>query len=157
MDPLSSKAHQERAARPSSVLFLCNHNVIRSPMAEGLMRDLFGTTIYCDSAGVTAGEPDPFVTAVMAESGIDMSNHEPKELDDLDDTWFDLVISLSPQAHHVALSMVQVDSSDVIYWPAGDPTVVQGSREQRLEAYREVMNSIRKQLIERFGSPSENT
>jgi len=121
-------------------------------MAEHLMRQLSKSSIYCDSAGVSAGEPDPFVTAVMQELSIDLESHEPKKLEDLEDTWFDLIISLSPQAHHVALEMKYVEASDVLYWPAGDPTVVQGSRDQILGAYRDVRDGIDKQLHDRFKS-----
>jgi len=90
-------------------------------MAEGLMRDKFGSQIYCDSAGVKAGESDAFVMASMAELNIDMASHEPKKLDELDDTWFDLVITFSPQAHHIALEMQHVETSDVLYWPVWAP------------------------------------
>ena len=111
---------------------------------------MLGRQTYIDSAGVSAGEADGFVTSVMAEKDIDFSGHVPKALSDLEDTWFDVVITLSPQAHHVALSMEDVEAGDVIYWPAGDPTVVQGTREQRLSAYREVRDAIEKNLRDYF-------
>ena len=147
---ITSDVNLRRSRSPSSVLFLCNHNVIRSPMAEYLLRSLYGTDIYCDSAGVTAGRPDPFVSVVLEESGIDFGEFAPKSLDDLEDSWFDLVVTLSPQAHHIALSSPLLESGGVLYWAAGDPTVVHGSREQRLDAYREVRDLILSNLRDYF-------
>ena len=139
--------------KPSSILFLCNHNVIRSPMAERLMRNDYGLDYYVQSAGINNTTTDPFVTAVMAELDIDIANHVPKALENLDDTWFDLIITFSPTAHHKALLMEHIEATEIVYWPAADPTVVQGSRDQMLDAYRDVRNAIRKQLVERFGPP----
>lgn len=135
---------------PTSVLFLCNHNIIRSPMAEAVTRARFGSRIFTASAGVRCGTPDPFVNAVMNELGIDMRNREPVALEDLEDTWFDLIVTLSPTAHHIALDMEHVEASQVDYWPSADPTVVQGSREQMLDAYRDVRDRLIERIEERF-------
>lgn len=136
---------------PESVLLLCNHNVIRSTMAEGLMRKKFGDRIFSDSAGIRIGVTDPFVTSVLREIGIDMENHEPKSLNELDDTWFDVVIAFSKEAHEAVQNTKQLEFSDLLYWPAADPTVVQGSREQMLDAYRAVRNQIEQRIDEYFG------
>ena len=82
------------------------------------------------SAGVRAGEPDPFAAAVMDEIGIDLSRHAPKSLDQLKDGSFDLIVSLSPEAHHKALALAQGFAVDVEYWPTPDPSLAEGSREQ---------------------------
>ena len=140
-----------RTFQPSSVLFLCNHNIIRSPMAEALTRAHFGQSIYTASAGIRIGTPDPFVEAVMDEINIDVHNREPQALDELDDGYFDLIVTLSPTAHHVALEMAHVEATHVDYWPAADPTVVQGSREQMLDAYRDVRDRLLERILERFG------
>ena len=153
-DALSDEA--EGGEKPSSVLFLCNHNVIRSPMAEGLLKNLAGTSIYVDSAGVTKGDVDTFVTATMAELGINMAGHRPKTLEDLDDSWFDLIITFSPKAHHVALDMDVVEAGSVLYWPAADPTVAEGSRDILMASYRDVRNHI-KTRIEQYFSPMLET
>lgn len=137
---------------PTSVLFLCNHNVIRSTMGEALLKQKFGKSMFIDSAGVRTGEVDPFVTAAMAELDVDVGQHHPKALNNLEDTWFDLIITLSPTAHHVALMMEHVEADEVIYWPSGDPTVVTGSRDQVLAAYRDVREGIAANIKERFGS-----
>ncbi len=140
--------------QPTSVLFLCNHNIIRSPMAEALTRGRYGNRIFAASAGVRTGTPDPFVGAVMDELGLDIKNREPVALDALEDSWFDLIITLSPTAHHVALEMNHVEAGEVEYWPAADPTVVQGAREQRLEAYRDVRDRLLERIKDRFGMPT---
>lgn len=131
------------SAPPQSVLYLCNHNIIRSPMAEALTRARFGQKVYVASAGVRTGTPDPFVGAVMAELDIDLHDRPPQALEHLEDSYFDLIVTLSPTAHHVALQMDHVEATDVLYWPSADPTVVQGAREQMLDAYR----SVRDQLL----------
>lgn len=140
-------------AEPRSVLFLCGMNVIRSPMAEQMARDILPADIYIASAGVRSGERDPFVDVVMEEAGFSLGDHQPRSLDDLDDTSFDLVITLTPEAHHQAMELTRHLSMLVEYWPTNDPTAVTGSREQRLDAYREVRNSLKKRLEERFLHP----
>ncbi|MDG5494719.1 arsenate reductase ArsC [Niveispirillum sp. BGYR6] len=137
-------------ARISSVLFACTHNSIRSPMAEGLLKMLHGKTLYVDSAGVREGDADPFVTAVMAELGVDMSRHHCKTFDQLQDDSFDLVISLSPEAQHKAVEMTRTMACDVEFWHTFDPSLVEGNREARLDAYRQVRDTILKRLKDRF-------
>ena len=131
--------------RIHSVLFVCAHNAIRSPMAEALARHYFGKSIYVQSAGVRIGEADPFMVAVLDEVGIDASRHKPRTLVDLEE-WeglnFDLIVTLAPEAHHAALELTRTLAADVEYWPTPDPTLVQGSREQRLDAYRDVRDGL---------------
>lgn len=131
---------------PAAVLFACSENAIRSPMAEALLKHLLGHRIYVDSCGVRAGELDPFVVAVLDELGIDRSMHRPKTFDDLEDTSFDLIVSLSPEAQHSAVEMTRTMACDVEFWNTFDPSLVEGSRETRLEAYR----AVRDQLLERI-------
>ena len=135
---------------PSAVLFSCTMTAIRSPMAEGLLKHLMGHRIYVDSAGVREGEIDGFAIAVMDEIGIDISRHKTKTFDDLEDDYFDLVISLSPEAQHKAVDMTRVMACDVEFWNTFDPSVVEGSREDRLEAYRTVRNQLLDKIKERF-------
>lgn len=137
-------------SRVSSVLFACTHNSIRSPMAEGLLKMLHGKSLYVDSAGVREGEADPFVVAVMAELGVDMSRHRAKTFDQLVDDSFDLVISLSPEAQHRAVEMTRTTACDVEFWNTFDPSLTEGNREVRLDAYRQVRDTLLKRLRERF-------
>jgi protein-tyrosine-phosphatase len=139
-----------RSARPQSVLFACTFNAIRSPMAEALARHFFGRDIYFASAGVRAGETDPFATSVMEELGIDLARHRPHTFEDLEDASFDLIITLSPEAHHKALEFTRTLAVDVVYWPTLDPTAVQGSRETILNAYRGVRESLQKRIKDAF-------
>jgi protein-tyrosine-phosphatase len=137
-------------ARPQSVLFACSFNAVRSPMAEGIARQLFGREIYFASAGLRAGERDPFATAVMDEIGIDIAKHKPHSFDDLEDMNFDLIISLSPEAHHKALEFTRSLALDALFWRTLDPTAVQGNRETILESYRGVRDGLRKRIMEEF-------
>ncbi len=139
----------EKGRHIQAVLFACGFNVIRSPMAEAIARHYFGRTLYIQSAGVTKGTMDPFTIAVLEEIGIDASKHKPRTIEELDD-WeglnFDLIISLSPEAHHKALDLTRTVSADVEYWPLPDPSLTQGSRDQMLDAYR----AVRDQLVQKI-------
>lgn len=139
---------------PGAVLFACGQNCIRSPMAEAMMRHLYGRHVYVASCGVIKGERDPFVEAVLDELGIDMGDFEPQTFEELEDSNFDLVISLSPRAHHKAMEMTRTMALDVEYWPTLDPSVATGSREQILNSYRSVRDATLKRLKERFGTLS---
>lgn len=135
---------------PGSVLFCCTMNALRSPMAEGIFKQLHNRRIFVDSVGVRAGELDPFAVAVMDEIGIDISRHRVKTFDTLEDTSFDLIISLSPEAHHSALELTRTMACEVEFWNTFDPSIVEGTRETRLEAYREVRDTLAKRIRERF-------
>jgi protein-tyrosine-phosphatase len=140
-------------SRPQAVLFACGLNSVRSPIAAGLFRELFGKTVYVGSAGVQRGELDPFAVAVMAELGIDISRHKPhtfEELDELEGLNFDLIVTLSPPAHHKALELTRTLAADVEYWPTHDPTGAEGNREQKLQAYREVSDGLLLRIRKRF-------
>ncbi len=141
---------QEESGKVSSVLFVCAMNCIRSPMAEALLKDLYPGKIFCDSAGANAGEPDGFAISVMAERGLDLKNHTAKTLDDLDDNYFDLVVTLSPEAHHRVMDFVAGSSAEVEYWPTMDPSTIAGSREEILAAYRQVRDTLEKRIKSRF-------
>lgn len=119
-------------------------------MAEALLKHLHGRHIYVDSAGVREAEIDPFAVIVMEEIGIDISRHRAKSFDDLEDTSFDLVISLSPEAQHGAVELTRTMACEVEYWPVFDPTAVEGSREEMLAAYRLVRDHLKKRIFERF-------
>jgi protein-tyrosine-phosphatase len=134
-----------RPKRIQSVLFVCALNSVRSPMAEALARHYFGKSIYVQSAGVRKSEADGFMVAALDEIGIDASRHKPRTLDELEE-WeglnFDLIVSLSPEAHHAALELTRTVAAEVEYWPTPDPTLAQGTREQVLDAYRDVRDGL---------------
>ncbi len=138
---------------PGSVLFSCTQNALRSPMAEAMLKHLHGRQIYVDSAGVRAGPLDEFAVAVMDELGIDITKHKAKTFDDLEDGSFDIVISLSPEAQHRAVEMTRTMAAEVEFWNTFDPSVVEGSRETRLEAYRQVRDQLMKRILQRFPLP----
>ena len=135
---------------PGSVLFCCTLNALRSPMAEGLFKLLHNRRVFVDSVGVRAGDLDPFAVAVMDEIGIDISRHRSKAFDNLEDTSFDLIVSLSPEAHHRALEMTRTTACEVEFWNTFDPSIVEGSRDVRLDAYREVRDTLLRRIRERF-------
>jgi protein-tyrosine-phosphatase len=148
-----------RARNPQAVLFACGFNSVRSPMAESLLRQMF-PALYVKSAGVRKAELDPFAVSVMSELGQDISGHKPMTFEELED-WeglnFDLIITLSPEAHHKALELTHTIAADVEYWPTPDPTGSEGSREQRMDAYRAVRDQLQKRIKDRFsGQQSGN-
>jgi len=144
------------ASRPQAVLFACGLNAVRSPMAAGLLKQMLGGSLYVGSAGVRKGELDPFAVAAMDEHGIDISEHRPltfEELEDWEGLNFDLIVTLSPEAHHRALELTRTLAVEVEYWPTSDPTAIEGTREQRLDAYRAVRDQLMQRIRTRFGRP----
>ncbi len=118
-----------------------------------MLKQMLGGSVYVGSAGVRKGELDPFATAAMEEIGIDIGAHRPvtfEELDDLEGLNFDLIVTLSPEAHHKALELVRTLAAEVEYWPTVDPTAIEGSREQRMNAYREVREQLLQRIRARF-------
>ncbi|WP_164919547.1 low molecular weight phosphatase family protein [Hansschlegelia zhihuaiae] len=139
------------ASRPHSVLFMCGQNVIRSVVAEALARHYFGRSLYVASAGVRPGENDPFVAAVLDEIGLSAGKHRPHTIDDLEDLNFDLIVTLAPEAHHAALDLTARYPVEVEYWPVMDPTMFEGgSREQTMEAYRAMRDTLDDRIRDRF-------
>jgi protein-tyrosine-phosphatase len=143
---------------PGAVLFTCNFNRVRSPMAEALMKLAFGAQVYVDSCGLRSqpGESgaDPFAQAVIDELGGDLSKFRPKTYADLEDGSFDLVISLTPEAQHGAVELARGNATEIEYWPTHDPTLATGSRDQVLDAYRQVRDELRTRIHGRFGKAS---
>ncbi|GAB4259443.1 MAG: low molecular weight phosphatase family protein [Pararhodobacter sp.] len=145
---------------PQSVLFCCDHNAVRSPMAEGLMKKLYGQRAYVQSAGVHNDlEIDGFAIAVIAEMGIELSRHRARSFEDMQDwgddlSGFDLIVALSPASQRAALELTRFAHIDVEYWPIMDPTGLGETREAKLQAYRQTRDQIVKRMIDRFGPPS---
>ncbi|WP_321396686.1 arsenate reductase ArsC [Emcibacter sp.] len=150
--PLPDKPVHLPADEIQSVLFMCNFNAVRSPMAEVLTRHYCGHRMFVDSVGIRPDSDtvNPFAASVMEEIGLDISDHVPKGLDQLEDSSFDLIISLSPEAHHKALDWTRTMACDVEYWPTLDPTLAGGSRDLILEGYRKVREMLKERILERF-------
>ena len=150
----------EGGKRPGAILFMCGMNAIRSPMAEAIARSILPANTYIRSAGVRAGERDPFVDVVLEEIGLSLGRRQPQTLEELEDDYFDLIITLSPQAHHAALELTRSSAVDVVYWPTMDPTVATGTREQILDGYREVRDHlaglIESRLLKRNGIAAQS-
>lgn len=137
-------------ALPGSVLFCCTMNSIRSPMAEAILKSLYPRQVFVDSVGLRKGERDPLAAEVLDEIGLDITKHRPKSFDELEDSSFDLIITLSPEAHHRALEMTRTMACDVEFWNTFDPSMIEGSREQKLQAYRDVRDTLYRRIRERF-------
>ena len=131
---------------PSAVLFVCGMNSIRSPMAEAIARSILPSGTYVASAGVRPGERDPFVDVVLGEIGLDLGNRQPQTLEELEDDYFDVIVTLAPEGHHRALELTRGNAVEVIYWPTPDPTVATGTRERILDAYREVRDMLKTRI-----------
>lgn len=146
--------------QPGAILFMCGLNVIRSPMAEAIARSILPGNTYIRSAGVRAGERDPFVDVVLEEIGLSLGRRQPQTLEELEDDFFDLIITLSPPAHHAALELTRSNAVEVVYWPTMDPTVATGTREQILDSYREVRDHltglIESRLLKRNGIAAQS-
>ena len=142
-------------AHLQAVLFACGLNSVRSPMAAALFRHMFGRTTYVGSAGVRRGELDSFAVAAMDEIGLDIAKHRPMTFEELED-WeglnFDLIVTLAPEAHHKAIELTRTVAAEVEYWPTPDPTIQEGNREQRLDAYRAVRDQLLRRIKDRFAS-----
>jgi protein-tyrosine-phosphatase len=145
---------------PDAVLFCCNFNRVRSPMAEALLKELVGDRLFVDSCGLKRHqrdpdedelEIDPLAAEVMIEFGRDLTRHRAKTFDQLEDESFDLVISLTPEAQHRAVELARGRAAEIEYWPTLDPTLVEGSREHRLDAYRQVRDGLAERIARRFG------
>ncbi|MGV4793179.1 arsenate reductase/protein-tyrosine-phosphatase family protein [Rhizobium sp. F40D2] len=160
MTAMERAADVEEGKRPGAILFMCGMNAIRSPMAEAIARSILPANTYIRSAGVRAGERDPFVDVVLDEIGLSLGRRLPQTLEELEDDYFDLIITLSPPAHHAALELTRSNAIDVVYWPTMDPTVVSGTREQILESYREVRDYlaglIESRLLKRNGIAAQS-
>src|SRR6185295_8789218 len=141
-------------AKEGAILFACTMNAVRSPMAAAMLRHLSRGGLYIESAGVKAGSLDPLAVEAMEELGLEIGKHKPRRFEDLEDGSFDLVITLSPEAHHKAVELTRTAATKVEYWPTMDPTAVDGSREQRLAAYRLVRDQLMRRLKQRFLAPA---
>jgi protein-tyrosine-phosphatase len=150
-DKAMRSADAQSSERPiQSVLFACTFNAVRSPMAANLLQSLSKRRIYVQSAGVVAGELDPFAVEVLAEFGIDMTGHVPHTFESLGDVSFDLIVCLSKEAHDLALDLARHNDIAVEYWQTDDPTLETGSRDQRIAAYRAVRDALRAQMLQRM-------
>ena len=139
---------------PKAVLFACTKNAIRSPMAAELMRLRFAALIRVDSAGVRPSEAiDPIAAEVLDELGGEIEKYRPKALESLEDVRYDLIISLSPEAHHRALNLIPALAEAAEYWATFDPSLTEGSREQRLMEYRLVRDGLDRRIAWRFQRP----
>jgi arsenate reductase len=146
---------------PQSVLFCCDHNAVRSPMAEGLMKKFYGQRAYVQSAGVKSEmEIDGFTIAVCREMGVELDRHRVRSFDEMqqwgdDLSAFDLIVALSPASQRQALEMTRLYALDVEYWPIIDPAGLGETREAKLASYRQARDQIRDRMLARFGTPSE--
>lgn len=131
-------------------------NSVRSPIAEQLAKKMLPRDVFVASAGVRAGERDPFVDAVLAEQGMSLGERQPRTLDEMEDDYFDLIVTLAPEAHHRALELTRSLAVDVEYWPTADPTSATGTRDQIAAAYRDVRDRLARRIAERFGNMVES-
>ena len=115
------------------------------------MNLIAGNRFLVDSVGVRLGMIDPFAIAVMKEIGIDISNHNPKIFEDLTAETYDIVISLSPEAQHKAIEMTRGNNCEVEFWHTMDPSIIDGSREVQLAAFRQIRDELSSKLYKRFG------
>ncbi|GGD28022.1 low molecular weight phosphatase family protein [Sinisalibacter lacisalsi] len=147
------------ATLPQSVLFCCDHNAVRSPMAEGMMKKFYGERVYVQSAGVKSEmEVDGFSVSVCGEIGVPLHQHKVRSFDEMqqwgdDLSAYDLIVALSPASQRRVLELTRYHHLEVEYWPVLDPTGLGTKREDKLSAYRQARDQIRDRMIARFGPP----
>lgn len=154
---MTATATDDKQKLPGSVLYVCNLNSVRSPMAEALTKSLYGKRIFIDSAGLEPRERDPFVVSVMAEAGIDMTEDRPLDIEAIDIGAFDLVICLTPEACKRVTELTRAQAVDIEFWPTLDPFAAgeSGTREQRLEAYRRLRDELKALIEKRFAGAAK--
>ncbi|MHA1107669.1 MAG: arsenate reductase/protein-tyrosine-phosphatase family protein [Alphaproteobacteria bacterium] len=135
-----------------ALLFVCSENALRSPMAEAMVKADYGDRIFVDSVGIRQGVLDAMAVAVMQEMGVDISGHVPKLFNEMNATSFDLIVTLTPEAQHRAIELTRTSACEVIYWRTLDPSVVEGNRDVRLDAYRGVRDALRRQIVTLLGT-----
>jgi protein-tyrosine-phosphatase len=145
------EAPMQSRAKVQSVLFLCGMNAIRSPMAEAIAKTILPSHYFVASAGVIKGQADPFVAAVLSEKGLALPSRGPHALNEMGDEYFDLIVALSPEAHEQALELARSQAIDVEYWLLMDPSSTTGTREQILDQYRIVRDTLEVRIRSRFG------
>ncbi len=144
---------------PQSVLFCCDHNAVRSPMAEAMMKAFYGQATYVQSAGVRGTmEVDGFSVAVCEELGIELARHRTRSFEEMqqwgdDLTGFDLIVALSPASLRMAQELTRHAAVEIEYWPVLDPTDLGTRREEKLSAYRQARDQIKARMLARFGPP----
>ncbi len=143
---MKTVSQDEKDITPQSILFACNHNAVRSVMAEGIARYLLGSKVEVESCGVRASDVNPFVIAAMEEIGINVSDHQSRRFSELERTDFDVIISLTPEAQHQAVEFTRASDVRVFYWPTHDPTLAMGNRTQIMEAFRDVRDRLTEQI-----------
>ena len=135
---------------PHSVLFACTLNAVRSPMAEALARQLLPRHVFVASAGIRKSDVDGFAVAVMREVDLDIGDHIPRNLDEIGCTAFDIIVALSPEAEQFARDVVRATATEVEFWPIPDLSGAGETRDQRLDAFREVREMLRRRIRQRF-------
>lgn len=137
-------------AKPNSILFVCQLNSVRSPMAEGLMRKHYTDIADIRSCGLAEGDLDDFMVTVMKEKGVDMSDHKALSLGELQDESFDVVIAFTYDAYQAAVAVFEDTNSQVELWALPDPG--QGSLDVRalLNNYRALRDNIEARLLRKF-------
>ncbi len=138
-----------------SVLFVCNQNSVRSPMAEILLRQAAAAAraedrVAAVSAGVYEGAPDPFLPATLEEVGAPAPASPPQDLAATDLSKFDLFVALTHEAE--AALKEQVAADKIEFWDTENPSLTRGSRDQIMESYRRVRDALAAQIAARFAS-----
>ena len=129
---------------PKKVLFLCTGNSCRSQMAEAWVNSLRNKEWQAYSAGIETHGMNPNAVSVMQEIGVDMSRHHSKNVDELHDKTFDLVVTVCDHAAEHCPSLPAYN--DVKHVPFDDPPALAKqaeSSDDALNSYRRVRDEIR--------------
>lgn len=136
---------------PKSVLFVCNQNAIRSPIAAAYLKKIAKGRVFVGSAGLISGLADGFTKAILDEKDIPLGDHEPQSLNALNPVDFDLVVALTNKSKD-RLQDDGVDAKTQLeFWDIVDPTQIKGHRDQILQSYRIVRDALEERVSKRFG------
>jgi protein-tyrosine-phosphatase len=140
-----------------SLLFVCNLNSVRSPIAECLAKDICGDRVFIDSIGIQDEllEINPFAISILEEAGLDLSNHKPKHFENLNDTSFDLIVCLSAEAEEKMKILTRGFDVKIELWQTEDPSLEKGNRENIMSAFRIVRNALKLKIQERLESEAK--
>ena len=134
-----------------SVLFVCTHNSARSQMAEGWLRHLGRSRYVAASAGTERRGVHPLATEVMAEAGVDLTEHRSKTVEEAlaeHDGGFDTVVTVCDAAREACPYVPARHRS--LHHSFADPSAVEGTREERLAAFLADHDEIREWVEQTF-------
>ena len=133
--------------RKIRVLFVCIHNSARSQMAEAFLKQLGGDGFEAESAGIEPGKLNPLVVDAMKEIGVDISGNKTKDVFDFikKGNLFNYVITVCDETSAEKCPIFP-GTTTRLHWGFSDPSVLQGTDEEKLQSIRKIRDDIKAKL-----------